>query len=165
MLRLAKQTDRLGLSPGKAACWITLLLVCAGSTVVHADTIDYSSLLLYSTTKQVLIDDDTLLAGAIAAATDIELGENIEVGSIYAGRNIDVDDNATVRGKVLANRNVEFGTDLDFQGDSITGDDVEIKDDPTVTAVPQRKLLRGAPQRLARDLGGEQIRSGLSSVI
>ena len=139
MLKLDKQTGRLGLTPGRAACWITLLVVFVSSSIAHADIIDHDSLLLYSTTKQVLIDDDTLLAGAIAATTDIELGDDIETGAIYAGRDIEVGDTATVRGKVLANRNVEFGTDLDFQGDSITGDDVEIGDDATVTGNVQAR--------------------------
>lgn len=109
---------------------VGLILAVAGTAA--ADTVDISSLLLYSENEMIVLQSDSFFFGAMAAKMDVDIKERVRTDAVYSELNISFGDDAVIRGRVLANDVATAGTRLDFVGSDFTGNTVNINTDATI---------------------------------
>ena len=139
------------------------ILSPAGADIISEDTF-----LLQSMTGEITVGRTSILQGPIAAQRDVELGDDIETHSVYSQGDVGFGDRATVRGKVLATKNILAGDNLDFYGSDMTGRNVGVGSDANIQGNLQarRNVQVGADARVYGDLlAGHNIWISKGSIV
>ena len=144
-------------------------LILAVAATAAADTVDISSLLLYSENEMIVLQSDSFYFGAIAAKTDVDIKERVRTDAVYSELNISFGDDAVVRGRVLANDVATAGTRLDFVGSDFTGNTVNINTDATIHGDVQARSdtmdLQSGATVYGSLLGNRDVQVGDNSTI
>ncbi|MHC4985839.1 MAG: PEP-CTERM sorting domain-containing protein [Planctomycetota bacterium] len=97
------------------------------------ETIELDTLLLYSATDEIQIDADTILEGASAAAGKITLDDDVQSGAVYTEDELVIGRRVTVVDRALAVLDIDIDRDFTFTGSAITGDEVTLDRNASVT--------------------------------